>query len=51
MSKLNEKQKQYIKSLDSISLRKRTKEAFKISNEENEIINSKKLLKKFFKSI
>ena len=51
MSKLNLEQKEYLKTLDSKSLTKRTKKAFKISNEENEILNSKKLLKKFIKSI
>ena len=51
MSKLNIEQKNYIKSLDSKEDRKEVKKAFKKCNKEKEIIDSVKVLRKFFKSI
>lgn len=51
MSKLNIEQKNYIKSLDSKEDRKEVKKVFKKCNKEKEIIDSVKVLRKFFKSI
>lgn len=51
MSKLNSQQENYIKTIDSKSKRKKLKKLFKIANKEKELLDSKKLLNKFFKSL
>jgi|LakMenEpi03Aug12_release.lakeMendotaPanAssembly.Ray.scaffolds.fasta_scaffold4568134_2 hypothetical protein len=51
MPKLNQYQKDFLKTLDSEQLRKKTKKAFKESNNENEVLKSLKILKKFFKNL
>ena len=51
MSKLNSQQKNYLESIESESKRKRLKKAFKKVNDEKELVDSKKLLTKLFKSL
>jgi (p)ppGpp synthase/HD superfamily hydrolase len=51
MSKLNSQQKNYLKSIESDSKRKKLKKAFKKVNKEKELLDSKILLTKLFKSI
>ena len=51
MSKLNSQQENYIKTIDSKSKRKKIKKLFKIVNKEKELLDSKKLLTKLFKSL
>lgn len=51
MSKLNSQQQNYLKSIESESKRKKLKKAFKKVNEEKELLDSKKLLTKLFKSL
>lgn len=51
MSKFNVEQKNYIKSIESKKDRKEVKKAFKKCNKEKELLDSVKVLRKFFKSI
>ena len=51
MAKLNSQQENYIKTIDSKSKRKKLKKLFKIVNKEKELLDSKKLLTKLFKSL
>ena len=51
MSKLNLQQKNYVKTIESASQRKKIKRAFKKVNDEKELLDSKKLLTKLFKSL
>ena len=51
MSKLNSQQKNYLESIESESKRKKLKKAFKKVNDEKELVDSKKLLTKLFKSL
>jgi hypothetical protein len=51
MSKLNLEQKNYLKTIESESKRKKLKKAFKKENELKVFLDSKKLLKKLFKSM
>ena len=51
MSKLNSQQNNYLESIESDSKRKKLKKAFKKVNDEKELVDSKKLLTKLFKSL
>lgn len=51
MSKLNRIQKNVIETLESKKARKRMKKLFQEINQEKELLDSKKLLKKLFKTL
>jgi len=51
MSKLNSQQKNYLEIIESKSKRRKLKKTFKKFNAEKELLDSKKLLTKLFKSL
>jgi hypothetical protein len=51
MSKLNKVQKNVVKTIESKKSRERMKKLFQEINQEKELLDSKKLLKKLFKTL
>jgi (p)ppGpp synthase/HD superfamily hydrolase len=51
MSKLNAQQKNYLETIESETKREKLKKLFKKANKEKELLDSKKLLMKLFKSL
>lgn len=51
MSKLNAQQKNYLETIESETKREKLKKLFKKANKEKELLDSKKLLTKLFKSL